>query len=94
MASIEWRDRAYEEAFGSALSALEARRDAGYPFTVEDAEGVLKHLYIREGNDDGSRGMLQDAVLAATIAAYAQFISAWKAEAAPREPGRLDRSDP
>ncbi len=93
MASIEWRDRAYEETYEAVLAALGARRTADPAFSVGDAEGVLKHLYVREGNDDGSRGMLRDAELEATIAAYEQFIFKWKAEGAPA-PGPIDRSGP
>ncbi len=94
MAAIEWRDRAYEETIEAVLSALETRRRADPAFSLGDAEGVLRHLYVREGNDDGSRGMLRDAVLAATIAAYEQFIGSWKAEGAPGAPGPIDRSVP
>ena len=80
MSNVEWRDRAYEENFDSTLRALEARRVVDACFRVEDAEGVLRALYVQEGNDDGSRGMLNEAVLAATIAAHEQFIAGWKAE--------------
>jgi hypothetical protein len=80
VASLEWRDRAYEDSLESTLAGLEARRKADPSFTVEDAEGTLRHLYIQEGNDWASRGMLQDAVLAAQIAAHEQFIEAWKRE--------------
>ncbi len=82
MSSIEWRERVYDENFEAVLRALEARRKADPCFGVEDAEGILRALYVQEGNDDGSRGMLNDAVLAAPIAAHEQFISIWKAEAA------------
>jgi hypothetical protein len=74
LSKLEWRDRAYEEAYEGVLTGLEARRKADPSFTVADAEGTLKHLYIQEGNDWCPRGMLQDAVLAATIAAYEEFI--------------------
>jgi hypothetical protein len=77
MASLEWRDRAYEESLETTLSGLEGRRRRDPSFAIEDAEGTLRHLYVKEGNDGG---MLQDAVLAAQIAAYEQFIEAWKRE--------------
>jgi hypothetical protein len=82
LGSAAWRDRAYERTFEAVFAALEARRKADPAFTVGDAAGTLRHLYVKEGNDDGSGGMLQDAVLAATIAAHEQFISIWKAESA------------
>jgi hypothetical protein len=80
LSSIEWRDRAYEQSLESTLAGLEARRKIDPSFTIEDAEGTLRHLYIQEGNDWCSRGMLQDAVLAAQIAAHELFIEAWKKE--------------
>jgi hypothetical protein len=82
LSSIEWRDRAYEQSLESTLAGLEARRKIDPSFAIEDAEGTLRHLYIQEGNDWCSRGMLQDAVLAAQIAAHEQFIEAWKKEGA------------
>jgi len=80
LSSIEWRDRAYEQSLESTLAGLEARRGIDPSFAIGDAEGTLRHLYIQEGNDWCSRGMLQDAVLAAQIAAHEQFIEAWKKE--------------
>ena len=80
MSSIEWRDRAYEDSLETTLAGLEARRKADSSFTIADAEGTLRHLYILEGNDWCSRGMLQDAVIAAQIAAHEQFIESWRNE--------------
>lgn len=94
MSQLEWRDRAYEETLEAVLSGLEARRRSDAVYTVRDAEGVLEHLYIHEGHDYGSRGMIQDAVMGATIAAHEQFIQAWKSEAAPVDPIPTDRSRP
>jgi hypothetical protein len=92
LASIEWRDKAYQESLEGTLTGLEERRRVDPSYTVEDAEGTLRHLYILEGNDWCSRGMLQDAVIAAQIAAHEQFIEAWKKEStrpsvpSPKEP--------
>ncbi len=83
MSSLDWRDRAYDEAFERTISGLEARRRADPAFSIGDAEGVLKHLYVQEGNDWTGRGLLQDAVLAATIAAHEHYIEEWKAESEP-----------
>jgi hypothetical protein len=79
LSSLEWLDRAYSENFSSALAGLEARRRTDPRFSVSDAEGVLRHLYVQEGHDLGARGLLQDAVLSATIAAHEQFINEWRA---------------
>jgi len=80
LASLEWRDRAYTEAYERTITGLEARRKAVPSFSLEDAEAQLKSLYVQEGNDWIGRGMLQDAVLAGTIAAYEYYIASWKAE--------------
>jgi hypothetical protein len=85
LSSLEWRDLAYEEAFDRTIAGLEARRKADPSFALEDAEGVLKHLYNQEGLDSGSRGMAQEAALAATIAAFEQYIEEWRAGNAPSD---------
>jgi hypothetical protein len=76
---LEWRDRAYEETLESVLAVLETRKKSDPSFSLDDAEAVLKHLYIQEGNDQGAHGPLQDATSAAVIAAYEEFINLWKA---------------
>lgn len=75
----DWRDEKYREVFEISLGGLERRRDRDGSFTLSDAEGTLKHLYIQDGNDQLGRGELQDIILGATIAAYEHFITEWKA---------------
>jgi hypothetical protein len=79
MADIDWRDAKYEEVYSDTLRGLERRRQHDACFSIADAEGVLRHLYIQDGNDWTGRGEVQDLLLAATIAAYESFIAAWKA---------------
>jgi hypothetical protein len=78
--SEEWQDIKYTKTFEEELRGLERRRAADPNCTVTDIEGTLKHLYIMDGADWGGRGGVQDAVMAATIAAYEYFVSRWKAE--------------
>jgi hypothetical protein len=78
-ASIEWRDRTYEEIFAQELRGLERRRTADPRCTVEDLEGVLRYLYVMDGADWYGRGDVQDTAMAATIAAYEQVVAEWKA---------------
>jgi hypothetical protein len=78
--SVEWRDEKYEETFEQELRGLSRRREADPSCTVEDLEGLLRHLYIMDGADWGGRGDVQDTIMAATIAAYEHFIAQWKAE--------------
>jgi hypothetical protein len=79
MSVTEWRDEKYDEVFTSTLRGLEKRRAVDACFQLADAEGVLHHLYIQDGNDWIGRGELQDAIVGATIAAYECFITDWKA---------------
>jgi len=77
--SVEWRDVKYEEVFQQELRGLECRRKADPSCTVKDIEGVLHHLYIKDGGD-GGRGEMMDITMAATLAAHEHFIAQWKAE--------------
>jgi hypothetical protein len=82
--SVEWRDIKYEETFEQEIRGLSRRREADPSCTIEDLEGLLRHLYIMDGADWGGRGDVQDTIMAATIAAYEHFIAQWKAENNPR----------
>jgi hypothetical protein len=77
--SVEWRDLKYEEVFEQEIRGLTRRRKTDAGCTVEDLEGILRHLYIMDGSDWYGRGSVQDITMAATIAAYEQFIARWKA---------------
>ena len=78
--SQEWQNTTYTTTFEEELRGLQRRRAADSNCTIADIEGTLKHLYIMDGADWGGRGSVQDATMAATIAAYEYFIAAWKAE--------------
>ena len=80
MAINDWRERRYAETLEGELAGLAARRRIDPAFTIEDAEGTLRRLYIQDGNDQGARGPLQDTIIGASIAAYEQFIDAWRKE--------------
>ncbi|MDR0731660.1 MAG: hypothetical protein LBF63_08325, partial [Treponema sp.] len=57
----------------------ERRRACDPGCSVEDLEGVLRHLYVMDGADWYGRGDVQDITMAATIAAYEHVIAEWKA---------------
>jgi len=76
--SNDWWDIKYQETFEAELRGLERRRAADPSCTITDIEGTLKHLYIMDGADWGGRGSVQDASIAATIAAYEHFLACWK----------------
>jgi len=78
--SEEWREAKYKEVFEQETRGLTRRYESGLDCKIEDLEGILNNLYIREGADMDGRGTLQDTILAATIAAYEQFIAQLKAK--------------
>ncbi len=81
MSSTGWKRAAYDGAFGTALESLRKRREEDPGFTPEDARGILRHLYVQDGNDQGGRGELQDLVMQGTIDAHERFIADWEREA-------------
>lgn len=78
--SKEWQEIKYKETFDDETRGIMRRRQADPSFKIEDLEGILKSLYIMDGQDHDGRGSLQDTVMAATIAAYEQFIASWKSD--------------
>lgn len=78
MSSIEWKEKAYDDAYSKTLVSLARKRSEDAAYSVDDARGVLKHLYIQDGNDWVGRGELQDIVMQATIDAYERFIAEWE----------------
>lgn len=78
--STDWRRTKYNEVFEGTLSLLAYRRARESGFDVADAERILGHQYVSEGNDWGGRGDLGDIIMSATIAAHEHFIAEWKRE--------------
>jgi hypothetical protein len=76
--SVEWRDVKYQNTLEEELRGLRRRRETDPGCTVEDLEGILKHLYVMDGADWYGRGEVQDIIMAATIAAYERFIAEWR----------------
>jgi len=76
--SKEWQDVKYKEVFEQEKRGLTRRCEIDPNCKIEDLEGILNNLYIMDGADQGGRGALQDTVMAATIAAYEDFISSRK----------------
>jgi len=78
--SNDWWDIKYNDVFEAELLGLERRRANDPKCTVEDIEGTLRNLLIMDGSDHGGRGRVQDAAIAASIAAHEIFVSWWRAE--------------
>lgn len=80
--SLDWQDAKYKETYEQELLGLERRREREKDFSIADLEALLSHLYKMDGNDWVGRGLLQDTIMAATLAAHESFLERWKAEAA------------
>ncbi len=76
--AVEWQELKYKEVFEQELRGLERRKAYDPSCTIEDLRATLQHLYIMEGSDWGGRGVVQDTILKATIAAYEQFLAEWE----------------
>jgi hypothetical protein len=88
MSTTQWREKRFSDTYDETFIGLERRREKDSSFTLAEAEGILKHLYIQEGSDWVGRGELQDTVLGAAIAAHEQFITAWRKSLAEGKEGQ------
>jgi len=79
MSVVDWRDVKYNEVYTDTLMGLERIFKDDPSYDISNAEGILKDLYIQDGNDWLGRGEVEDVFLEATIAAYETFIARWKA---------------
>ena len=70
MSMTAFIDNRYNEEFESVYNSLDKMvkedRDRAEPYS----RGILKNMYIRQGNDWTGRGAIGDAGLSASIAAY------------------------
>ncbi|MGL4981503.1 MAG: hypothetical protein ACRC4W_01360 [Treponemataceae bacterium] len=73
-----WQEEKYRHVYEQELRGLCRRRDHDKNLCVKEIEGILKNLYISEGNDQEGRGAVGDIVCSATIAAHEFFIADWK----------------
>jgi hypothetical protein len=73
--SEDWQEIKYKEVFEQETRGLSRRISSDPECKIEDLEAILRNLYIMDGSDQGGRGSLQDTIMAATIAAYEQFIA-------------------
>jgi hypothetical protein len=73
--TTEWIDEKYSQVFDEELLGLERRKEQDPSYSLSDAVGILKNLYIMDGNDWTGRGFVGDTTMSATIAAYEHFIA-------------------
>lgn len=71
----------YKQIYEEEIRGLERRCAHDPSCSIGELQGILKALYIREGNDIEGRGQLADAAMSATIAAYEHFIAELKGKA-------------
>jgi hypothetical protein len=85
MSMTGYIDEHYEETFESVYGSLleMVQRD---PVQAERfVRGVLKDLYIRQGNDWTGRGAIGNAGLDASVAAYESVLAELHASSGPRK---------
>jgi hypothetical protein len=78
MGQADWREAAYKEAYEKEIRGLRRRLASDPSCGAEDLEGILKSLYIMDGQDWGGRGEVQSISLEAAITAYETFINELK----------------
>jgi len=78
MSTTTWRDVKYTEIFEDTMRGLYLRLQKDPSFTKEELDGIIKHLYVMDGNDQYGRGEIQDLAIQASIAAHEQFREEWK----------------
>jgi len=75
LSTTAWKETSYDETYTETLRSLQRRQFDDPTFTLDDAKGQLKHLYINDGNNWVGRGELQDIIVQAMIDAYERYIS-------------------
>jgi len=78
--TTEWESIAYKQIFEEETLGLERRRAHDGNLSIDELENILQSLYVNDGNNYVGRGPVGDIMMAATIAAYEQFIGEWKRE--------------
>lgn len=73
-------DNMYSQVLEEELRGLSRRKKYDSSCTIDDLKGILKHLYIFDGNNWTGRSELMSSSLSATIAAYEEFIFEWEKE--------------
>ncbi|MGI5172601.1 hypothetical protein H0R92_03230 [Treponema sp. OMZ 840] len=82
--TTEWEGIAYKQVFDEETLGLERRKAYDRDLSIQELENTLQSLYVSEGNNYTGRGPVGDIVMAATIAAYEQFIEEWKKDSRPQ----------
>lgn len=75
MLTTAWKETTYDDTYSTTLRSLQRRRADDPSFTLDDAKGQLRHLYVNDGNNWVGRGELQDIIVQAMIDAYECYIA-------------------
>lgn len=75
-----WQKHKYDTVFEDVCHFVAYQRETDPTFTLAQLEGLLQMAYHRADDDWVGRGIVQDIVLSATVAAYEQCLTAWKTE--------------
>jgi len=74
---MDYREKLYEDTFNNVCKEMRHRRQNDPQFSKEELEGVLRSLYVDQGNDWVGRGEVRDLINEATISACELVLSEW-----------------
>lgn len=74
---MDYREKIYEDTFSNVCKEMRHRRQNDPQFSKEELEGVLRSLYVDQGNDWVGRGEVRDLINEATISACELILSEW-----------------
>ena len=84
MSVTRFIEDSYDETFAAVHAALTVMVRQDPDRARHTIRGILKGLYIRQGNDWTGRGAIADAGLEASIAAYECILAEWTDEHSPQ----------
>lgn len=73
----DYREKIYEDTLNNVCKEMRLRKQNDPQFTKEELEGVLRSLYVDQGNDWVGRGEIRDIINEATICACELVLAEW-----------------
>ncbi len=73
----DYREKIYDDTFNNVCKEIGLRKQNDPKFTKEELEGVLRSLYVDQGNDWDGRGEIRDIINDATISACELVLAEW-----------------
>jgi hypothetical protein len=73
--SSKYLDQLYDSTFDSVYEDLAEMAQEDPVWAIQKIRGVLKSLYVRQGNDWAGRGVVGDTGIDASIAAHESMLA-------------------